>query len=268
MRLLLAAALTAAVLVPVTSASATPTWAPATTATVHPGVQTVTGGTNGCTANFVFYDSSNNVYIGEAAHCASTSGNTVTNGCQATTMPINTSVTVGPVTGTMVYNSWITMQANNENPSSNVCAYNDLAIIKLNASDYSKVNPSIPFWGGPTSLGTGAASFTEVYSYGNSSLRLGITALSPKYGYTTNNSPSGGWTHNVYTGTPGIPGDSGSAFLNSTGQALGVLSTLSVTGSNNLGNLSQELAYLTSHVTSLSTLQLAVGTEPFAPLLG
>ena len=33
----------------------------------HPGVQTNTNG--GCTANFVFFDASNNVYIGQAAHC-------------------------------------------------------------------------------------------------------------------------------------------------------------------------------------------------------
>jgi hypothetical protein len=34
-----------------------------------------------------------------------------------------------------------------------------------------------------------------------------------------------GWSHTVYTVTPGIPGDSGSAFLDASGNALGVLST-------------------------------------------
>src|ERR671929_20583 len=60
-------------------AAAAPTWAPAASATVHPGVQTVTDGGQ-CTSNFVFYDASNNVYIGQAAHCAGTDGNTATPG--------------------------------------------------------------------------------------------------------------------------------------------------------------------------------------------
>ena len=38
----------------------------------------------------------------------------------------------------------------------------------------------------------------------------------------------GGWTHLVYTATPGIPGDSGSAFIDAQGRAFGVLSTLQI----------------------------------------
>jgi len=44
------------------AAQGAPTWAPAASAPVHPGVQTFTNGAQS-TANFVFYDSSN-VYIG------------------------------------------------------------------------------------------------------------------------------------------------------------------------------------------------------------
>ena len=36
----------------------------------------------------------------------------------------------------------------------------------------------------------------------------------------------GGWSRTVLTVTPGIPGDSGSAFMNASGEAIGVLSTL------------------------------------------
>ena len=36
----------------------------------------------------------------------------------------------------------------------NTCAYNDLALVKVDAADVSKVNPSIPFWGGPTGIDT------------------------------------------------------------------------------------------------------------------
>ena len=36
----------------------------------------------------------------------------------------------------------------------------------------------------------------------------------------------GGWSHDVYTVTPGIPGDSGSGFLDADGRAFGTLSTV------------------------------------------
>ena len=66
--------------------------------------------------------------------------------------------------------------------------------------------------------------------------------------------------------SPGIPGDSGSAFLDSTGKALGVLSTLQlapIPASNGVGDLPHELAYLHTHTAI--TAQLALGTEPFNP---
>jgi hypothetical protein len=56
------------------------------------------------------------------------------------------------------------------------------------------------------------ASARPTSCYGNSGLRLGITQLSPKSGVSLGTS-GGGWTHPAYTVTPGIPGDSGSAFL-------------------------------------------------------
>jgi len=55
------------------------TWAPAATAAVHPGVQLFTNGSQ-CTANFIYTDATA-TYIGQAAHCSGTGGNTATNGC-------------------------------------------------------------------------------------------------------------------------------------------------------------------------------------------
>jgi hypothetical protein len=247
-------------------AAAAPTWAPAATAPIHPGVQTVTAGAQ-CTANFVFYDASNTVYIGQAAHCSGTGGATETNGCDSGSLPIGTPVQVGGASqpGTMVYNSWLAMQAAGEtNPDT--CAFNDLALIRLNPADFGKVNPSIPFWGGPSGIDTnGTAAGENVYSYGNSSLRGGVTQLSPKQGVSLGDDGNG-WSHNVYTATPGIPGDSGSAFLNSAGAALGVLSTVQiapVAGSNGVGDVSREINYMNSH-SSLGA-QLANGTQPFNP---
>jgi hypothetical protein len=242
-----------------------PTWAPASSATVHPGVQTFTDGGQ-CTANFVYYDSAGNEYIGQAAHCSGTGGNTATDGCTSGSLPTGTPVTVNGASqpGTMVYNSWLTMQQHGEtNPDT--CAYNDLALVKLDPADYGKVNPSIPTWGGPTGVGPAAAG-DNVYSYGNSELRGGVTTLSPKQGKVLDVNGNG-WSYDVYTATPGIPGDSGSAFLNSTGQALGILSTVQIAplaGSNGVGDVGRELAYAQAN-SGIAGLTLANGTEPFNP---
>ncbi|MGZ4688960.1 MAG: serine protease [Acidimicrobiia bacterium] len=202
-------------LVSMAPSGAAPVWAPAATAAIHPGVQTLTTGAQ-CTANFVFTDASN-VYIGQAAHCSGTGGNTETNGCTSASLPIGTPVTVTGATkpGTLVYNSWLTMQARGETDA-DTCQFNDLALVRLDPADVGKVNPSVPHWGGPNGLAaTGTAAGQTVYSYGNSSLRGGVTQLSPKTGVSLGGA-GGGWSHNVATVSPGIPGDSGSAFLDST----------------------------------------------------
>jgi len=258
------AAVFAAALMPGIALGA-PTWAPASSATVHPGVQTFTDGGQ-CTANFVFYDGAGNEYIGQAAHCSGTGGNTATDGCTSGSLPTGTPVDVTGASqpGTMVYNSWLTMQQLHESDA-DTCAYNDLALVKLDPSDYGEVNPSIPFWGGPSGVGTAAAG-DNVYSYGNSELRGGVTTLSPKQGKVVA-VDGGGWSYNVFTATPGIPGDSGSAFLNSTGHALGVLSTVQLAplaGSNGVGDVGRELAYAQAH-SGIAGLTLADGTEPFNP---
>ena len=109
----------------------------------------------------------------------------------------------------------------------NACQYNDLALIELPADSLSKVNPSVPIYGGPVGVNTtGTTNGEQVVSYGNSSLRQGLSVFSPKTG-TSLGTVGNGWSHSVYTLTPGIPGDSGSGFLDSTGRAFG---TLSMTG--------------------------------------
>ncbi len=262
-----AAAVLAAAVVP-TTASAAPVFAPAAAASVHPGVMTITGGAQ-CTANFVFTDGSN-VFIGQAAHCANASGEpTNNNGCVVSSKPLGTPVTVAGASrpGTLAYSSFIAMQANNERDP-NTCAHNDFALVRLDPADVGRTNPTVPFWGGPTGLdGDGTVPGDPVYSYQNSSLRLGISPLSPKIG-TSLGATGGGWTHSVYTVTPGITGDSGSAFLSSGGQALGVLSTVQVAplaGSSGVGDLARALAY--ANANGMSGVRLVPGTEPFSPLL-
>ena len=247
-----------AVLAPATASA----WAPAGQATVHPGVQTFTDGAQ-CTSNFV-YTSGSNVYLGQAAHCSGTGGQTDTNGCTSGSLPIGTAVQVTGASrpGTLVYNSWLTMQARGESDP-DTCQYNDLALVQIDPADVGKVNPSVPGFGGPTGVG-GAAAGETVYSYGNSELRGGVTKLSPKQGIVVS-VDGNGWSRTVYTVTPGIPGDSGSGFLNDSGQAIGVLSTLQIlptVGSNGVGDLSRELTYMRAN-SAFPTVQLAPGTEPF-----
>ncbi|HZA17031.1 MAG TPA: serine protease [Pseudonocardiaceae bacterium] len=247
-----------------TASAAVPTWAPAAQATVHPGVMTNTDGGQ-CTSNFVFFNATD-VFIGQAAHCAGGGAATETGGCTSESKPLGTPVTIGGASkpGTLVYSSWITMVQRNESDPS-ACAFNDFALVKVDPADRGKVNPSIPFFGGPTGITTTpTASGDRVYSYGNSPLRAGLTPLSPKTGISIG-TQGDGWSHTCYTVTPGVPGDSGSAFLAEDGKALGVLSTLAVapqSGSNGVGDLSRELAYLNTH-GGLGTVSLALGTEPF-----
>ena len=159
--------------------AAAPAAAPAV---VSPGAQTFTDGAQ-CTANFIFREGGG-TYIGQAAHCSGTGGATETDGCDSGSLPVGTPVEVAGASqpGTMVYNSWIAMQGRNES-NADVCAYNDFALVRLSAADAANVDPSVPRSRRPTGVAeppsnTGAT----VYTYGNSSLRGGVTQLSPKQG--------------------------------------------------------------------------------------
>ena len=253
-------------------------FAPADRATIHPGVMTETEGAQ-CTSNFILTEKRKrtrkkngkkrrakyDTFIGQAAHCSGTGEATETDGCDAKSLPLGTEVDVDGAEkpGTLAYNSWLTMQDIGETDAE-TCAFNDFALVKLSRADSKLANPSIPSFGGPAGIGEAEAG-ESVYSYGNSSLRGGMAELSPKSGAVIERSP-GGWSYTVYTATPGIPGDSGSAFLNASGQALGVLSTVALAplpASNGVGSIAKELAYAKAH--GFKKLKLANGTEPFAP---
>ena len=182
---------------------------------------------------------------------------------------MGTKVEVGGASelGVLVYNSWLAMQAADPPETDpDTCAYNDFALIKLDPGDVKNVNPSIPHWGGPNGLNTtGVLPLQKVYGYGNSSLRDPVPQLSPKTGISLG-TEGGGWIHPVYAVTPGIPGDSGSPFLDAKGRALGVLNTLVILpfpASNGVSNLSRALTYMRAHKGPNATLVL--GTEAFTP---
>ena len=109
-----------------------------------------------------------------------------------------------------------------------------------------------------------------MWTYGNSSLRAGVEPLSPHTGISLgDDAADGGWSHPLYTVTPGIPGDSGSGFMSAGGKAVGTLSTLGLAplpASNNIGDLAKELAFAQAH-SGISGLSMVQGTEPFNPIL-
>ncbi len=263
-----------AVLAPPAAANATAAAAPGKA--IGPGVQMFTSGAQ-CTGNFAFADRRGRRYIGYAAHCAGRGGATDTDGCQTRSLPLGTrvrfasgatAVTRGTTLGhgRLVYSSWRSMRSAGTR-SANACAANDFALVRVDASDRRRVDPTVSFWGGPTGLGGPAPATSTVYSWGQSSLRP-TTLLSPKTGLSLG-ATYGGWGMDVYTVTPGIPGDSGSGFLDAQGRAVGTLSTVAIaplSGSNGLGNLRRELAFARKH-SGIEGLRLLHGRQPFSPLL-
>jgi hypothetical protein len=264
----LATAAAAASLVALGLAAAPAAGAAEGTGVIHPGVVTDSAGGGQCTSNFVF-TAGGKTYIGQAAHCAGTGNATETDGCTSGSGPIGSVVKLladdgTERIGTLAYSSWLAMQAAGETDQ-DACAFNDFALVEIAAVDVPDVDPTIPFFGGPVGLDSdGVPAGEKVYSYGNSPLRQGISALSPKSGIAVGETGSG-WSHEVLTATPGVPGDSGSAFIDSDGDAFGVLSTLNLAPlplSNGVCDLAKAMEYAKAH--GLPDLELVPGTAPFS----
>lgn len=262
------------------TADATGRWAPLATAQVRPGVQMYTAGAQ-CTANFVFTDTAGNVYVGYAAHCAGKGSNSDINGCTTPSNPLGTPVDfvkggsfissgTTVARGRLAYSSWLTMQKLHTS-GANRCTWNDLALVRVNAADKGKVNPTVPYWGGPRTLGgaplaPGAKLFASV----NSSIRGGSGPVA-KTGSVIDRAGAG-LGYDIKINGNGIPGDSGSGFMDATGRAIGVLSTISVglgigpgAGiSNTIGDIYQEISWARLH-SGIAGLRLVAGTVAFHP---
>ncbi len=106
-----------------------------------------------------------------------------------------------------------------------------------------------------------------MYSYGNSSARPGEPEPAKRKEGIVTGQNGRNWSRDVYTpNSPGIPGDSGSPFLNRRGKAIGTLSTIQIfpkVGSNGVSDMRKELAYARSH--GFSGLNLVKGKKPFSP---
>lgn len=226
-----------------------PAWADPEDATIRPGVQMVTGGAQ-CTSNFIFTEG-DDVFIGYAAHCAGLGGSTDTNGCLAGSEPYGTQVQIDGAQhpGTLAYSSWQAMIDANEPTASDACAYNDFALVQIDPRDHAKVSPSVLHFGGPTGLCQGPGLGADVISYGNSGLRFGLDPVAPKQGSSLGTSGSG-WTTTVYMVSPGIPGDSGSGYMDADHCAFGVTSTVALFPyalSNGISSIALGLDYAAAH---------------------
>lgn len=242
---------------------ATRAWTPAESASIRPGVRTHTRGASHCTANFVYTDAADNVYLGQAAHCSRDRQTKDMGGCGGQSLPLGTEVEIlgTDVVGRMVYNSWLTMREQREKDL-NACAYNDLALIQIPVGALNKVNPTIPLFGGPTGVSIdGTDPGDRVLSYANPTR----DRVAPKVGASLG-TVGEGWSHTVYALTPGIPGDSGAPILDDGGRALGELTSLShgtAPLSNQVSDLAHQMAYAQTYVPRLSSVRVAAGTEPF-----
>ena len=143
--------------------------------------------------------------------------------------------------GTLVYNCWNAMQAAGETDA-DTCAYNDFALIKLDPADHGKVNPSVPTLGGPTALGDTTATARRRLLATATRRCARASRCSRPSSARASAPPGGGWTHLVYTVTPGIPGDSGSGFMDARAARSASCRTLQlapVAASNGVSDLPQ-----------------------------
>src|SRR4051812_15960961 len=248
--LALCAAATVAGLLAATTPANARTWARPSAAIVSPSMMLYTKGAQ-CTANFVYVDRAGRAYIGQAAHCSSRGAPTATNGCRTRSWPLGTVVrdASGRRIGALAYNSWIAMHRAHEK-NGNACAANDLALVRIDRSLVRRTTPTMPGLGGPTRLNTtGVATGAQVYAVGNSSLLFGAGSLVGRPG-VVEKPTRGGWPYFAAMARPGVPGDSGSGYLDAGGRALGQLPTISVASDGpdkTIGNLSGEIASARRH---------------------
>ena len=277
-----------ALLAPMT-ASAAPA-APAGPGAVGPGVQVATPvGDNGaefCTANFLYSGGGSeghseqhgdgwgehqskatggDLYLGVAAHCnAAADAMSSVDGCTEPVMPEGTEVAIRgrdgkTYSGTVAYNSWVTMQAKGEKDPA-LCNLNDLELIKLDPEAAAVADPTVPNFGGPTALDTdGTQNGEKVYSYQPNQL----VATPNKQGISLGQPDPR--THVVATVPPGVPGDSGSGYLDADGKAFGLLSSLMTpTTTNGVTDIAKALEYAAEN-GSVGKVSLVTSDVPFAP---
>lgn len=148
------------------------------------------------------------------------------------------------------------MKQNNETNDGSLCIYNDFALIKISDEDKNKVNPALTYFGGPIGLADSSSIHIheKLLSFGNSTDHYDNGYLQRKEGYVSRAQSHQGWTTEAAIAV--IKGDSGSAVIDSSGQAVGLVKGIrveaeSLNGGGSPGilipNLDKAMAYAREH---------------------
>ena len=228
------------------SGGASPTDLPGPTSAdgVGPGEMIViTQGSSvlGCTANFVWTDSSGNRYLGTAGHCLLPSNVAEAGASQLAKLDTDiqictksclfggqTGFLLDPVVGNMLdlgAAGYYARQYPNGQP--NVLG-DDFALIALPAG--TTVRPAVPVWGGPTGPGT-IGTGSPVCFYGNAAGLGEVFATKARTGIGMGEQADPAPNQAIspwYANVPAFEGDSGSAVVNCTPGAGGLTGTTAV----------------------------------------
>jgi hypothetical protein len=226
---------------------------------IGPGTQLVTAGRS-CTANFVFRDARHRVFVGYAASCATRTAVAGPSSCSARSLPLGTRVrfadhgrTLGY--GELRYSSLRALRRAGVTDAA-TCANNDFALVEVRGSARRRVDPTVPYWGGPS--GVGALPATGSTVFGLARQTAGARTI-PRAGSVTVASPG---AITVTTPLPSTRGARGSGFLDGSGRAVGILTTSTSSGENTVVSLAAVMAYARAH--GIAGLRVVHGHDAFS----
>jgi hypothetical protein len=236
------------------AAPAAPRWAPAASATIHPGVPLTIAQTT-CMAGFVLTDGVR-VFLSVPASCSGVSAGQAADGCRAAQMPLGIPVTIGGARypGHLVYSSWASMQSTGFTGLDG-CLHDNLSLVEVDRRDIARTNPSVPVSGGPKGAArTAPAQGDQLTVFLTTSSRALATGTA-----------SNGWSHSMVAAAPVVATDAGAPVLDSAGRALGMVSVVppAAGGSCGVDDLAKEVAFLRT-VHGFGRSRLADGTQAFS----
>ncbi|HET6166622.1 MAG TPA: hypothetical protein VFE07_07315 [Marmoricola sp.] len=225
---------------------------------IGPGTQMVTAGRT-CTAGFVFRDAQHRVFVGYAASCA-THRSTTSNPCRLRPLAagtrvrfVNRGVTVGY--GELRYSSLRVLRRAGVTDAA-TCAANDFALVQVRGAARRQVDANVPYWGGPTGVGSLPDAGATVFGL----VRESATARALPRAGTVDSVDRG--TAEVTTLLPGGRGARGSGFLDASGRAVGILTRSTTSGANTVTSLAAVVGFARAH--GVPGLRVVHGSEPFS----
>lgn len=232
-------------------------WAPASEATVHPGVTVTIAGVK-CVAGFVVKQR-HRVFLTVPASCSGVSDGQPVDGCASAQVPVGLKVRIQGARhrGTIAYSSFAAMQLSGESRV-NRCANNSLTLIRIDRRDLRRTNPSLPVLGGPAGLDPAAtAAPTQL------TVLLSGAATAAQATSTT----AAGWAHGVVIDGEADNLSVGSPVVDGAGKAVGMVTVVpfhGLAGESTVSDLARELRAL-RHTPGFHHVHLVKGTESYRP---